>query len=428
MAEIHVSELHNRFKIPADKVWSFVGTRSIESYTHNYHRYPAKFIPQVVKKLIETYTTKNDLVADVFAGCGTTLVESKIHGRQSVGVDINPVARLITEAKINPVKPATLQEEFNKLCIVLNKYNGRTTYYKNEHPRINYWFRRWEKNKIAYLYDHILSIKKKKARDFFLCALSNILKNCSRWLQDSTKPQIDPNKKIAEPFAAFAFQVSKMLKRNKDFYTDLKKDNLLHVGCKIKLADARNTKLPSGSVSAIITSPPYVTSYEYADIHQLTGYWYEYITDITKFRRNFIGTFYTSRASDKKSLTTTAQVIVDQLSKKETKVAKEVANYFADMDKVTQEMKRILMPGGVVCLLLGNTTLRNVKIKSAEVIAEILLTEGFEIEEIIKRKIPHKHMPPTRDKTTGKFTNPGTSNSKKVYPNEFIIIARKPTV
>ncbi len=175
MPSIDDQHLHNRFEIKINKDWSFTESRSTESYTHNYHRYPAKFIPQIVKKLIETYTNEGDKIADLFAGCGTTLVESKIHGRESVGVDINPVAKLITEAKINPIKPQLLLPQFSKIKSHISRYIGKT-YHKSQHLRIDYWFRRKEKNKIAFLYYRFLRIKNAKIRIFFLCALSNILR------------------------------------------------------------------------------------------------------------------------------------------------------------------------------------------------------------------------------------------------------------
>jgi len=85
-----------------DHSWSFSNkTRKDTAYiTHGYHRYPAKFIPQIVSRLTEKYTKEGDLIVDPFGGCGTTLVESKVMGRPSIAVDINPVAVLITKAKI----------------------------------------------------------------------------------------------------------------------------------------------------------------------------------------------------------------------------------------------------------------------------------------------------------------------------------------
>jgi DNA modification methylase len=362
MIKSQTDEIQKKFNVKVNNDWSFAGNRSVEHLTHGYHRYPAKFIPQVVKKLLETYVTPGDRVADVFAGCGTTLVECKVHGFNSIGVDINPVAQLITNAKINPVKPELLQSTFIAIMKKVEGFDPQMHSVKLTHPRIDYWFRPEEKEKISFLYKTILKIENSKSRDFFLCALSNILKNCSKWLQDSTKPQIDPEKKPVDPFISFNAQVKKMLKRNSDFYERLKEDGTLNTSCKIKLADARKTRLKANSVNAIITSPPYVTSYEYADIHQLTGYWFEYISDMGEFRKKFIGTFY-SQNEKLVVRSSIATEIISQLSKKNPRIAREVANYFNSMTAVAKEMNRILAPKGVVCLLVGNTTLRNVKIK-----------------------------------------------------------------
>lgn len=66
--------------------WSFrdVGRSQTTAFTHDYHRYPAKFIPQIVRKLIEDYAPENtQVVCDPFGGCGTTLVEAKMLGHRN---------------------------------------------------------------------------------------------------------------------------------------------------------------------------------------------------------------------------------------------------------------------------------------------------------------------------------------------------------
>jgi DNA modification methylase len=420
-----ISVVRRKFEnIPVSEEWSFNNVRSVEQWTHGYHRYPAKFLPNLVKKLIEEYTVKNDVIADMFAGCGTSLVESKVHGRKSIGVDINPVAQLITKAKTNPIDPTIL----NKRVLALNK---KISKYKKEeyssiavHKKIDYWFSPSHKFKIAFLYDCILCFRDENVRTFFLVALSNILKNCSMWLQSSTKPQIDPNKKPSDPFRSFDIQVKRMIKKNEEYYTELKKNGYLKTSCEIMLQDARKTTIKSGSISAIITSPPYVTSYEYADIHQLTGFWFDYITDLSEFRRKFIGTFY-SLSQETYTSSFIGQEIVNKLNKKDKRTAKEVTNYFNDMNSVAKEMHRILKPGGHACLVIGNTTFLDVRIKSAEVFAEILMNLGFEVVEIIKRSIPYKLIPAIRDKSNGRFTTLESKNSKLCYPEEYILIAKK---
>lgn len=420
------TQIQNRSfeKIPVNQEWCFKNVRSIEQWTHGYHRYPAKFLPNLVKKIIEDYTQPSDLVADFFAGCGTTLVEAKVHGRRSIGVDINPVAELITKAKINPIDPTQLETNFQNLITKFDNFDQKNFTEKVLHKRLDYWFSAEHKYKIAFLYEKILSLRDEKIKIFFLVSLSHILKNCSKWLQSSTKPQIDPDKEPTDPFNAFKAHTKQMIKKNNNFFNQLKKDNYLNIVCEIRLEDARKTSLDSNSVGAIITSPPYVTSYEYADIHQLTAYWYDYITDLQGFRKNFIGTFY-SLNQEIKVESELGQKIVNQLLKKNKRRAKEVANYFNDMQAVAAEMHRVLRIGGHACLVIGNTTFLGVKVKSAEVFAEILDKLSFDIVEIIKRSIPFKLIPTIRDKQTGKFSKLESKNSKQVYPEEYILIAKK---
>lgn len=420
-----ITDIRMKFQeIPVSPEWCFKNVRSTEQWTHGYHRYPAKFLPNLVKKLIEDYTDENDLVADLFAGCGTTLVEAKVHGRASIGVDINPVAILITQAKTTPIHPDDLQLTTQKVFNKIEKFNGFESKTLKLHERIDYWFFPEHKQKIAYLYQQVLEEQNTSIRDFFLVALSNILKNCSRWLQSSTKPQVDPKKNPVDPFKAFRIQVNQMARKNKEFYEQLETSHFITTKCEIKLEDARNTSIPSNSVGAIITSPPYVTSYEYADIHQLTGYWYEFITDLYGFRKGFIGTFY-SLNQETSTPSFIGQEIVNNLLEKDKRTAKEVANYFNDMLSVGKEMFRVLRAGGHACIVIGNTTLMDVKIKSSEVFAEILTMQGFEIVDIIKRSIPNKLIPTIRDKKSGRFSKLDNKNSKLVYPEEYILIAKK---
>ena len=407
-------------KIPVSDEWVFKNVRSTEQWTHGYHRYPAKFLPNIVKKIIENYTDDGDTIADLFAGCGTTLVESKVHGRKSVGVDINPVAQLIARVKTNPIKPEALNKSFDQLKKKIEKFEETKFYDLIKHDRIDYWFFPEAKYKIAFLYKIISESQFSKGlKDFYLVALSNILKNCSRWLQSSTKPQIDPDKIPTEVFSAFNRQVKSMFRKNLKFFNELKRLDFMNVESKILLGDARSTSIKKNSISTVITSPPYVTSYEYADLHQLTGYWFEYITNLLDFRKDFIGTFY-SYGEDLSCKSSLGKITIKQLVEKDIRTAKEVANYFRDMGKVSDEMYRILKDDGRIFIVIGNTTFKNVKIRSAEIFSELL-----EVSGVIKRSIPFKLIPTIRDKTTGKFTTLDNKNSKQIYPEEYIVIAKK---
>ena len=97
--------------IDIDYSWSF-SDKTIKDtayITHNYYTYPAKFIPQLVSRLINTYTNKYDIVVDPFMGSGTTIVESLINNRYAFGVDINEIAYLISKVKTTPIELKNLK-------------------------------------------------------------------------------------------------------------------------------------------------------------------------------------------------------------------------------------------------------------------------------------------------------------------------------
>ena len=79
-------------KKEVDKDWSFVEYKPSDTgkWTHDYHRYPAKFIPQLVERLIDEYVSDKEAhINDPFMGCGTTIVTAISRGFKASGTDIN---------------------------------------------------------------------------------------------------------------------------------------------------------------------------------------------------------------------------------------------------------------------------------------------------------------------------------------------------
>ena len=81
----------------------------INGLTHNFYRYPARFSPQLVRAVIDTFTEPNDLVLDPFVGGGTTLVESLASGRHAIGADISSLATFVSEVKTRLYSEEELQ-------------------------------------------------------------------------------------------------------------------------------------------------------------------------------------------------------------------------------------------------------------------------------------------------------------------------------
>jgi DNA modification methylase len=407
-----------------DPFWAFADkTRKDTAYiTHGYHRYPAKFIPQVVSNLVERYTKKGDLVVDPMCGSGTAIVESKVMGRSSVGVDINPVAVLIAKAKTQPLEPTRLSSAFDSLKANIDAYTDDSEVVTPKHERIDYWFKEKEKRELSIIFQEISRIENQGYRNFFSCGFSNILKNCSIWLQKSNKPTRDFKKIPSAPIPTFYRQIKTMVNKNEQFYALMSQKNYLDIGCKIECRDARSLPVGDNSVSLIVTSPPYVTSYEYADLHQLSALWFQFTDNLNNFRKNFIGT---TAGHEKENLflnSSIAKATKEQLYLIDKKTSEEVAAYFCEMNQVFSEMKRVLRKKGKACVVIGNTNLKGVEILNAEVFVDQMQNWGFAISDIIKREIPSKNLPSTRDIKTGKFTKLTNENKTEVYPTEYILV------
>ena len=405
--------------------WSFSEVRKAESMyaSHGYHRYPAKFIPQIVQKLLGQYSNEGDTILDPFGGCGTTLVEAKINGRRGISIDVNKVAVLITKAKMYSISPKLLAKKNEALYKQINDCKDKTNYYSNAHPKLKYWFKWNQYNKLKIIYNCILQERNCKVRTFYLCCFSNILKTCSIWYSKSVKPMRDPDKILEKPLDAFKKHLTYMTNMNEKFVNILKEKGTSANSCKVLKGDARNIQMENDSVDMIITSPPYVTSYEYADLHQLSTFWFEYTDDLAKIKKSFVGTSSRSRA--KKNISShVAKNTIAKLLLKRKSLAKCISNYYVDIEKCYNEMYRVLKPNKKLCLILGDTEYLGVKIPNTEVSIEILESAGFKVQGVIKRRLSSKIFTPFRD-SVGRFTDAAHSNKRNIYQYEYIVVAKK---
>ena len=98
-------DLPARFARLKEIDWDFP-TAGSQSLFSSLHWHPCRYPSQVPAVLIGALTSSGETVLDPFLGSGTTSVEAQRLGRRSIGVELNPIAALISRAKtIN--KPAS---------------------------------------------------------------------------------------------------------------------------------------------------------------------------------------------------------------------------------------------------------------------------------------------------------------------------------
>lgn len=408
--------------IVEDQSWNLSETK--ELLMHRIHAYPAKFpaflTPKIVNHIKKSGKNVNSVV-DIFCGCGTSALETKLLSIDFHGFDINPVATLIAKTKSTFYNDNTLVEYFNEIVTKAETAKFEAIKAIKEHERITYWF---TSNAIDVLYRILKSIKhvcpQGKYRNFFLTAFSNVLKPCSRWLTKSIKPQVDPNKNPLEPLEAFKTQFSFMRKANQEVL------NLGRFNSKVEIRTQNilRKKTQESFADLVITSPPYVTSYEYADLHQLSTLWLGYVDDYRELRNGTIGSEYMTVTSKrlKYQLNTTGETICRSLDNVDPSKSKAVRKYFEDMDKTVKQVGRFLNNDGHAAFVIGDTSYKNVHIDNAKYLTHCFIENDYKDISITKRKISSKILTPFRDKA-GRFSN--DSKGSKVYSHEYLIIAQK---
>src|SRR5882724_1516207 len=74
------------------------------------HPYPAMIADSLATALASDHVTTDSIVLDPFCGTGRTLMAASAIGATGIGMDVNPLAVLITQAKASSVAPSELRD------------------------------------------------------------------------------------------------------------------------------------------------------------------------------------------------------------------------------------------------------------------------------------------------------------------------------
>ncbi|MBY8997579.1 MAG: hypothetical protein KGD60_07595 [Candidatus Thorarchaeota archaeon] len=377
-----------------------------QSYlTHGVHKFPAKFFPELPRYLIRKYSKTGEFVLDPMCGSGTVVLEAMLNDRIGIGIDIDPIARLITKVKTTIIDPETLNLAALDLTTRIQEFKNNSD--QNplipEFPYRDNWFRSFVLRELAIINDSINNLLSKHQNDsewsdigdFFRVVLSSIIRDVSNADPHCTRTVL--RKKVVKSISPGDTYVkfSQKLFHQCDSLAELSEISKTLELKKVRLpvGSAIETGLDNDSIDLALTSPPYINAVDYPRTHQLEMYWLGFLGDgpLSRVKREYIGT-ETVYKDEYIDLKTSGYEILDPILEKiytsDPRRSFIVFKFFEDMKQQLAEMFRVLKPGSRYCIAIGNNLIRGVEVRSDEILSEIATSKiGFELERTFFSKL-----------------------------------------
>ena len=340
------------------------------SHVHGFHTYPARMHPELARALLADLARPLDVVLDPFVGSGTVLVEARVFGAVTLGVDANPLAVYLARLKAEG-RPLRARE-----ALVSAAKQAAAFADARRKSRVGPT-RRYGPEDVEAFDPHILleldglsaGIREEKAvetrRDLSL-VLSAIFTKVSRRRGDTAEGEAPKRIAAGYPAKLFVKKAEELATRLAAYEELVARDA---PPPRIVVGDARDLGDPP-PVDLVLTSPPYPGNYDYLHHHELRLRWLS--MDAEGFDRREIG----------------ARRHLEPLG-----FAGAAATWREDMGRVVAELARVLRSDGLAMLVVADSVVADRALYADTLLAELALENGLRVVATASQLRPHFHAP-----------------------------------
>ncbi len=337
-------------------------------------------------------------------GSGTVLALARSHGHHALGLDIDPLAVLISRVWTTAIDA---EEVRDKATEVLDRALGvfADISIHEAYPRradhetrqfIRYWFDDYARRQLTSLSRTIALVRDDAIRDVLWCSFSRLIitKQSGASLAmdlSHSRPHKRFDRAPAKPFRRFLAAVDRVAENCVD-------RNSRHRGpapC-IRQGDARILQISEGSVDLVLTSPPYLNAIDYMRCSKFSLVWMGHsVEKLRRVRANSVGTEAANGAAEDGDI---RKIIADlSLHPRLTPHDEAVlVRYIADMRSAVREVARVLSATAKAVYVVGENTIRGTFVRNSKIVCALAELSGLKLTERTVRTLPanRRYLPP----------------------------------
>lgn len=322
-------------------------------------------------------------------GSGTVLATAVQRGHHAVGVDIDPLAVMMSKLAVTAVATSDLNHNAAKVLRAAETSQGASPWGDDEETEtfVHYWFGLKQRKDLIALMSAIDELQDDDVKLALRVAVSRIIVTKSPQASLAAdaahsrphRVMTTSDYDVLDGFRRSAHQLGGLLGKRKLTGTGV-----------VAMGDARSlSTVEDCSVDIAVTSPPYLNALDYLRGHKLALVWLGFTIGELRQRRSIsIGS---ERRLDGKCTEIVSEIVdlIEGQAADPSVLRRPMIERFADdCVRFASELHRTVRPGGKVVLVVGNSTLRGNYIRNDLVVRRAMENCRFTFVEAKEREIP----------------------------------------